>query len=54
MIHEFDLAIRRYAEERRSTAPEPAARRPEAIREAPLATLRVLETTGRLWREPLA
>lgn len=54
MIHEFDPAIRRYAEEQRSTAPEPAVRRPDAIREAPLAILRVLETTGRHWREPLA
>ncbi len=73
MIHEFDLAVRRYAEERLCAAPEPAVRRPgpwgdgaraagvtgipgipAANRAAPPGILRVLETTWRLWREPLA
>jgi len=70
MIHKFDLAIRRYAKERRCAAPDPAVRRPgprgdgaraagvtgipAANRAAPPGILRVLETTWRLWREPLA
>lgn len=70
MIHEVDLAIRRYAEERLCAAPEPAVRRPgpwgdgaraagvtgipAPNRTAPPGILRVLETTGQLWREPLA
>lgn len=70
MIHELDTAIREYAEARvlRPPAPLGATRRgasphrPESagmgLRYAPgpmqCAAIGVLETTWRVWREPLA